>query len=143
MLLPLITRRGDVLAPLDTYYLTVSEGDYVAVPCHIRLPLPEGIILNLRNHVMWVHNGWIVRCPAQVPYGALMPSTIRSSRDVRADYEWATNRPGQLVYARLRLRAVTRDDEGYVQCLFRPHQGIHEWIVQTTVLQVLPKNSTQ
>ncbi|XP_055339343.1 uncharacterized protein LOC129588945 [Paramacrobiotus metropolitanus] len=153
LLLPLITHRGDVFAASDTPYLTATEGERFVVQCSIRLPIPIGILENLRNHVMWVHHGRVVQGPWEKPYGSareipdpddneMMPSTGNPPR-VKSGHSEFINSPGQLVHAELYFTAVTLANEGFIQCLFRPHQDIHEWIVQSMTLLVFPKNSTQ
>ncbi|XP_055342427.1 uncharacterized protein LOC129590982 [Paramacrobiotus metropolitanus] len=138
-LLPLITHRSDVFAALDAPYVTATEGETVTVQCSIRLPLPEGIAMNLDNHMMWVHRGRIVSGPWEEPYGLPMPT----GENFESGFTEFTNNPGQLVHAQLHFRNVTQADGGYVQCLLRPHQGIHEWIVKTTTLLIFPRNSPQ
>ncbi|XP_055352199.1 uncharacterized protein LOC129598356 isoform X2 [Paramacrobiotus metropolitanus] len=78
-LLPLITRSSDVFAAPNASYITASEGDDVMVPCWIRLPLPEAILRNMRNHFMVRHNGRIVRGPPEAPYGPLLPASVPSN----------------------------------------------------------------
>ncbi|XP_055329193.1 uncharacterized protein LOC129581918 [Paramacrobiotus metropolitanus] len=141
-LLPDITRRTDVFAGPDAPYLTVTEGEAVTLQCSIRLPVPEKILWYLLDHLMWVHHGRIVQGPAEAPYGLPQP-TGEGPRAVEPYYIIpANNSPGILLHSRLLLRAVALTDAGCVQCLFRPHQHIHEWIVSTTTLRVSPKNTT-
>ncbi|XP_055353910.1 uncharacterized protein LOC129599615 [Paramacrobiotus metropolitanus] len=142
LILPLITQRRDVFAVADESNVTAIEGEEVTVQWHIRLPVPEGLLLNLPNQLMWVHQGRIVRGPWEAPYRLPMPPG-EGPRDVEANYNLCINSPGQLLQVELHFRAVALADEGSVQCWFRPHLGVHEWIVQTRTLMVIPKNSTQ
>ncbi|XP_055355265.1 uncharacterized protein LOC129600727 [Paramacrobiotus metropolitanus] len=143
LLLPDITRRTDVFAAPDAPHVTATEGEAVTLQCSIRLPVPEKILWYLPEHLMWVHHGRIVQGPAEAPYGLPQP-TGEGPRAVEPYYIIpANNSPGILLPSRLLLRAVALTDAGCVQCLFRPHQHIHEWIVSTTTLRVLPKNTTQ
>ncbi|XP_055331169.1 uncharacterized protein LOC129583408 isoform X2 [Paramacrobiotus metropolitanus] len=139
-LLPLITRRDDVfVANNQTAVLTATEGDHVAVPCRIRLPLPGGIFRNLRNHIIWRRNGRVVHGPSEAPYGSLIAASGIPQATATPDRQ-PTNRPGQMTDDAYNFRHVKLTAAGEVQCLFRPHQGIHEWIAQTTTLTVLAKN---
>ncbi|XP_055354329.1 uncharacterized protein LOC129599978 [Paramacrobiotus metropolitanus] len=147
MLLPLITRRSDIFAPTDPTHLTAIEGDPLDVPCDVRLPLPEGLLLNARNHVIWRHNGRVVLGPSEAPYGAIMPTSglMPDLEDTASSMANSTdtpfiNRPGRLIPGRSRFEAIAVTDAGHIQCMFRPHQGLHEWIVHTTTLRVLAKN---
>ncbi|XP_055353382.1 uncharacterized protein LOC129599147 isoform X2 [Paramacrobiotus metropolitanus] len=142
LILPLITQRRDVFAAADESNVTAIEGEEVTVQWHIRLPVPEGLLLNLPSQLMWVHQGRIVQGPWEAPYGLPMPAG-EGPRDVEADYQLAVNSPGQLLQVEFHFRAVTLADGGSVQCWFRPHLGVHEWIVQTKTLLVLPRNGTQ
>ncbi|XP_055339231.1 uncharacterized protein LOC129588859 isoform X2 [Paramacrobiotus metropolitanus] len=143
LLLPLITHRSEVFAAPDPLAVTATEGEAVAVPFSIRLPVPEDVFFGLRNHLLWVHNGRVVEGPWEAAYRSLVPRT-KGPRDVEPYYlGGSVNSPGQLEHVRLYFRAVRLADEGYVQCWFRPHQYLHEWVVQTTTLLVSPKNSTQ
>ncbi|XP_055346420.1 uncharacterized protein LOC129593931 [Paramacrobiotus metropolitanus] len=145
VLLPLITRHSDVFAPA-TPYVTATEGERVTVLCSIRLPLPESIYMGLHNHLMWRHNGHIVQGPPEAPYGPLMPTWGLAQwrpRDAKTEGTDPPNSPGQLLGFAGHIKAVTLADQGHIQCLFRPHQGIHEWVVQTTTLLVFAKNITQ
>ncbi|XP_055337046.1 uncharacterized protein LOC129587360 [Paramacrobiotus metropolitanus] len=143
MLLPLVTRRSDVFAN-EPPYLTATEGECLIVSCSIRLPLPDGIFRNMANHFMWRYHGRITKGPAEAPYGALMPpgDLGKVSRPPNPDFN-STNSPGQLMRYGYRLREITAADAGQVQCWFRPHREIHEWVFQTTTLVVFAKNSTQ
>ncbi|XP_055352223.1 uncharacterized protein LOC129598376 [Paramacrobiotus metropolitanus] len=142
-LLPLVTRRDDVFAAPDAPAVTATEGGPVTVPCSIRLPFPEGIFLNRRQHVLWRHNGRVVYGPSEAPYGALISATGLPQASVMAVHPndtQPTNRPGQLTDDQYTMHAVTLADAGHVECWFRPHQGLHEWIVQSTKLTVFAKN---
>ncbi|XP_055339236.1 uncharacterized protein LOC129588861 isoform X2 [Paramacrobiotus metropolitanus] len=139
-LLPLITHRRDVFTAPDADYVSAVEGQRATVSCDIRLPLPHGVLTNLENHLMWVHHGRIVSGPWEAPYGLPRPAK-GPPRDLYSGVESGTNHSGQLavVQARLNFASVTQADGGFVQCLFRPHQGVHEWVMQTTTLLVYPK----
>ncbi|XP_055351800.1 uncharacterized protein LOC129598079 [Paramacrobiotus metropolitanus] len=145
MLLPLITRRSDVFAEPEVSYVTATEGESVTVPCNIRLPLPEGIFANMRNHVIWRHNDRVVYGPSEAPYGFLISNTgIPQAIEIAHPNDTQpANRPGHLVSDAYNFPAVTLAAAGQVQCLFRPHQGIHEWIVQSTKLVVFAKKNAQ
>ncbi|XP_055357138.1 uncharacterized protein LOC129602190 [Paramacrobiotus metropolitanus] len=141
MLLPLITRRDEVFTPSDGY-VTATEGDMVAVPFTIRLPLPEAIYINLREHFIWRLNGRVVQGPTEEPYGSLMPTSglaVYPPRDPNSNQTAPPNSPGQLFTLPFNFWAVTLADEGTVECFFRPHRHIHEWIFQSTPLLVFSK----
>ncbi|XP_055341032.1 uncharacterized protein LOC129590074 isoform X2 [Paramacrobiotus metropolitanus] len=148
MLLPLITRSTEVFAAPDVPYriLTAIEGERVTVPCSIRLPLPDSIFTDIFNHLIWRHKDRIVHGPWEAPYGPLIPAMARTyyaPRDAEFNRPCSTNSPGQLSRVTPYFQPVTLADGGLLECLFRPHRGIHEWIVQTTELLVYPKNATQ
>ncbi|XP_055333712.1 uncharacterized protein LOC129585153 isoform X2 [Paramacrobiotus metropolitanus] len=142
MLLPLITRHSDVFALHDGPYMTATEGDHVVIPCRIRLPLPEAILMNLHNHLMWRHNGRLVYGPAEAPYGRLLPTKglAQADRPRGAVRMQPPNSPGMLQRRTLTFESVALTDGGYVQCFFRPHRDLHEWIFQTTELFIFEKN---
>ncbi|XP_055355649.1 uncharacterized protein LOC129600984 [Paramacrobiotus metropolitanus] len=139
MLLPLITDHRDVFfyEEHDTPYLNVTEGKHVAVPCTVRLPLPERIHRNLHNHMIWRLNGRIIVGPEEAPYGPLLSTPKLAATTRRAP---PPNRPGLLASFVFNFRAIRLNDTGEVQCLFRPHQDIHEWIIHTRALWVFPEN---
>ncbi|XP_055339390.1 uncharacterized protein LOC129588977 [Paramacrobiotus metropolitanus] len=139
LVLPRVTHRSEVFAAPGARYVIATEGETVTLQCGIRLPISERVHRSLENHVMWIHNGRIVQGLWEGPYGLPWFTSGR----IESDHSEFTNSPGQLGYARLHFRAVQLSDGGYIQCLFRPHQDIHEWIVQSMTLLVFPKNTTQ
>ncbi|XP_055357747.1 uncharacterized protein LOC129598294 isoform X5 [Paramacrobiotus metropolitanus] len=141
VLLPLITRRSEVFAAPAETNVTATEGEAVTVQWSIRLPLPQSVLQNLPNHLMWLHQGRILRGPWEAPYGLPLPAGA-GPRAVEAYYIRSISDPGRLMHVRLLFRSVKMTDGGSVQCWFRPHEGVHEWIVDTKTLLVIPSNST-
>ncbi|XP_055327852.1 uncharacterized protein LOC129581035 [Paramacrobiotus metropolitanus] len=158
-LLPMITHAYEVFASKPTP-LTVTEGlPVVYVFCSIRLPLPEDIYSNIDNHVMWRHNGRIVKGPTEAPYCAVMPNvttvptvsttpTVTTARQFQSRrrlvpqpfYHYPSpNIHGNAWRLEYHLRPVRKTDEGWIQCLFRPHREIDEWVMQETQLSVARK----
>ncbi|XP_055357076.1 uncharacterized protein LOC129602129 [Paramacrobiotus metropolitanus] len=143
LLLPLVTRRSEVFAATNETSVTVSEGAEVTLQCSMYLPLPEGILGNFWNHLMWVHQGRIIHAPWEKPYG-FPPSLLQGPGAVEPNYYIGRfNSPGRMARAFVLFRAVTLADAGDYQCWFRPHHYLHEWIAQNITLLVVPKNNTQ
>ncbi|XP_055329325.1 uncharacterized protein LOC129581997 [Paramacrobiotus metropolitanus] len=142
LLLPLITRASQVFAATasDPSRVTVTEGDSLTVACSVRLPLPNMIFHNIDNHIMWRHQGHIIKAPTVEPYGAL--GSYHGVPSNRFNHSLTSNSPGQLFRFTYYKPAVTRSDAGPIQFLFRPHQEVDEWVFKSITLSVLPKSNT-
>ncbi|XP_055352882.1 uncharacterized protein LOC129598830 isoform X2 [Paramacrobiotus metropolitanus] len=144
-LLPKVTRASQVFhTPMPNQLLT--EGDTLTLTCQLRLPLsPEAVKNNFTlNHVMVRHKGRLLTLPAEAPYSVRPSSRPLPAENVEA-YESAKflNRafvsPVSLTYFVPHLTVA--NDRGQAECWFRPHAGLHEWIVQTALITVQPRQS--
>ncbi|XP_055337049.1 uncharacterized protein LOC129587362 [Paramacrobiotus metropolitanus] len=136
-LLPQITRASEVFEPqLETPHVT-SVGVPIIIPCRVRLPLPEAILRNQENHYFWRYKGRIFRPPTELPYGALPPSKEVLTGTYNRKMTLSPNLPGQFLDYALQLTVREANAGAELQCFFRPHEGVHEWIFQTTTITVL------
>ncbi|XP_055340968.1 uncharacterized protein LOC129590021 [Paramacrobiotus metropolitanus] len=143
-LLPLITRASEVFAPHSegSAARVVNEGGRLNITCRIRLPLPEAVLHNQDNYFFWRYKGRIISQYTEPPYGALFhrknPPIIGYSVATSNHEEFKfSNLPGQFVNYTLHLANFQANGDGEIQCFIRPHEGIHEWIFQTTTITVL------
>ncbi|XP_055337037.1 uncharacterized protein LOC129587352 [Paramacrobiotus metropolitanus] len=139
-LLPLIARASEVFAPLpDGGARVTSVGAASIIPCRVRLPLPEAVLRNQKNHLFWRYKGRTLSQPTERPYGDLprsrKPSTITGTPN--PPITAFNNLPGHFLNYGLQLRHHQADDGGDVQCFFRPHEGVHERVFQSTSITVL------
>ncbi|XP_055352119.1 uncharacterized protein LOC129598306 [Paramacrobiotus metropolitanus] len=136
MLLPLVTRRTDVFAPPNATHLTAAPGQSVTLTLDLRLPLPDAILHNILNHVLWRHKGRLLHGPTEPPYGPLLPGEGLAHASPRGERhrQPPDNRPGMLHPITFTFASVTPEHAGYVECFLRPHPAVHEWILQTTEL---------
>ncbi|XP_055337047.1 uncharacterized protein LOC129587361 [Paramacrobiotus metropolitanus] len=134
-----ITRASEVFAPLPEGGTRVTRvGGSVTIPCRVRLPLPDGVLRNLDNHVVWRWMGRLYRPPTQLPYGALPPSQEPPIFTVNCHRKPAvpSNLPGQFIDNALKVGNLPASAGAELQCFFRPHEGVHEWVFQTATITV-------
>ncbi|XP_055330551.1 uncharacterized protein LOC129582945 [Paramacrobiotus metropolitanus] len=139
-LLPLITRASEVFAPLPEGGARVTRvGGSVTIPCRVRLPLPDGVLRNLDNHVFWRWMGRLYRPPTELPYGALPPSLEPPifTENCRRKPAVPSNLPGQFIDYAQRMGNIPATAATELQCFFRPHEGVHEWVFQTATITVI------
>ncbi|XP_055355014.1 uncharacterized protein LOC129600494 [Paramacrobiotus metropolitanus] len=134
-LIPLVTRAAEVFAaPLAPQY-RVTVGDSYNISCAVRLPLAPDV-QNVRHHHMWRHKGHLINVPREEPYTSHLPSgwvgTVASGSELIPLQDEGLE--FELISSSARLIA-----SGPVECWFRPHRHLHEWIVQSTVLVVKEK----
>ncbi|XP_055350710.1 uncharacterized protein LOC129597254 [Paramacrobiotus metropolitanus] len=139
-LLPLVTRASQVFyTPMPDQLVT--EGDTLTVACALRLPLsPEAVKNNFPlNHVMWRHNSRLLSTPVEAPYSHLT-HRLQLSAEMRSGFEAAKflNRGfrSPLIVTTSIPNISAASGKGAVECWFRPHAGLHEWIVQKAKILV-------
>ncbi|XP_055356289.1 uncharacterized protein LOC129601487 [Paramacrobiotus metropolitanus] len=140
-LLPLVTRANQVFAtPLPSQRLTA--GATLTISCALRRPLSPEVIQNdfPLNHVMVRHNGRLVSTrPAEALY-SLPPFEPPSPEDVEAfTAARFLNRPGfdKRIFVDKHIPNITAlTGNGPAECWYRPHVGLHEWIVQRALIVV-------
>ncbi|XP_055347890.1 uncharacterized protein LOC129595013 [Paramacrobiotus metropolitanus] len=141
-LLPRVTRATQVFqTPMPDQ--RVTEGDTLIISCALRLPLSPQVIKNdlLQNHVMFRHNGRLLYWPDEAPYGLLRPhgplvdgkknGALEVNRAIRSPFVVQADVPN--------ISAVS--GTGTAECWFRPHAGLHEWIVQKAMVVVLSRKA--
>ncbi|XP_055357760.1 uncharacterized protein LOC129602683 [Paramacrobiotus metropolitanus] len=136
-LLPLVSRASEVLVPVPMAQQSARAGQNLTIPCNVRLPLSDAVVDNFRNHFMWRHNGQVVYAPTEPPYAALWPTGLRRPYLTLFD-RFESYRPGATASFYMTLESTTADVNGYVECWFRPHAAVHEWIVQRSAVVIGP-----
>ncbi|XP_055330582.1 uncharacterized protein LOC129582969 [Paramacrobiotus metropolitanus] len=137
-LLPQITRASEVFEPLLPTPPVTSVGVPIIIPCRVRLPIPEAILRNQENHYFWRYKGRILRPLTELPYGALPPSEeVLRGIFFNRKPTISPNLPGQFLDYTLELTDRQASAGAELQCFFRPHEGAHEWVFQTTTITVL------
>ncbi|XP_055339359.1 uncharacterized protein LOC129588950 [Paramacrobiotus metropolitanus] len=137
MLRPWVTRASQVFqTPMPDQWVT--EGDTLTIQCALRLPLsPEVIANDFRlNHMMFRHNGRLLRQPIEAPYGVVRPhrplGDSQSSGPLEVNRVFRSPLLVQMVVSDIKAGSGT----GAAECWFRPHVGLHEWIVQKAMIMV-------
>ncbi|XP_055355032.1 uncharacterized protein LOC129600501 [Paramacrobiotus metropolitanus] len=131
-----VTRANEIFSR-NMKEVSVNEGEFFNVTCHVRLPLPQSTVKNIRNSVMWRLNGETRWAPSEEPYGTyyarkrpyIAPLTEQlyrsNSTDVQTEF-----------VAVMLFNFLTATESGTIECWFRPDGVSHEWIMQSIRLIV-------
>ncbi|XP_055344498.1 uncharacterized protein LOC129592476 [Paramacrobiotus metropolitanus] len=114
---------------------TVQEGEHVRFFCSLRLPVAQRVLDHLlRQHVIWRHNGRVLWAPAEERYASRLPAGWTGPDTSKAGE--VANRSGGTARGVFHFHEPVQADSGTVECWFRPHGGLDEWVVQSAQFRV-------
>ncbi|XP_055345404.1 uncharacterized protein LOC129593214 [Paramacrobiotus metropolitanus] len=135
-LIPRVTRAAEVFAtPLASHH-EAAVGASLTISCPVRLPLSPEVVEDLDGRYLWRHNGWLVNMTREAQYMTPGMPAGWTRRRVTADPGPLKNEEGGSFIFNLEFSVVRLGDRGILECWFRPHKHLQEWIVQSTNLEV-------